>query len=90
MQRQIDRWSKRIVLVCIVIAALFGVTGLLQIWFEEMRVAALEKNLNQLRQHALRAAPNAPEDFIEGAAGTRRPGQVEATEPTRGAATPGS
>ena len=28
MQRQIDRWSKRIVLACIVIAALFGVTGL--------------------------------------------------------------
>lgn len=53
MQKRIERWSKRIVLVANVVAAIFGVVVLTQMWFEEAKVASVEKYRDQRRQDAL-------------------------------------
>jgi len=69
MQKRIEQWSKRIVLVANVVAAIFGVVVLTQWWVEEAKVASVEKYRDQLRQGALGATSSLPDDAKKDASG---------------------
>ena len=64
-----NSWIKRIVVAAVAIAVFYGVKELKQSWFDQRAIAKVDNTVNQLREEAIRANPEAPAEAMKEAAG---------------------